>query len=851
MKAIRLLFAAFAFLMQSLCISGQNSNYFEVDGIRYRVIKEADSHNTFGLVHVTVPAYGKYKYDITIPNAVRESEEEFADAYKVVGIDPHAFENCEDLGIVTLSPSIESIGEGAFYCAEIEKLVIPYGNLSHIPEEAFYCAGISKISLPGSVRTIGESAFANSSITEFEAASGLKSIGNEAFASCTSLKTVVCNEGLEYIGESAFNRCLHLSSVKLPSSVKYIDNYAFINCNELKDFEFPSMLKEIQYKSFFDTALESIVLPEGFTTIGYGSLARIGNLRSITLPQSLKSVNDCAFVGTGLSIIIFPESLKYLGHGLFWYCEDLVGVYFKSETPPTFKMSSNYKYEYAESAELRGIPLPTLFKLTEDSSDFNPAVKIYVPKGCEEAYKQAEGWSLYADIIEGYDYSLGDPSPVPYKKTKIKPQEYARSTERFITIPEDVETIEEAAFYSSLVEEVSLPSTLTSIKSSAFYKCSALKKIELPGSVNEIGNGVFADCSSLEKIVIPEGITLINRSTFNACINLKSVKLPSSLKEIDENAFEKCQSLEEIVIPEGVTSIGAMSFSECINLKRIILPSTLETLGRKAFWGCNSLTEIVIPSSVTYVDQFAFSRCENLSKVRIKGSTRDWNNYPFASCDKLTEIIVEGNITEINPSKLGVDAKIIKGDSTKNSGAQAVDLGLSVKWSSKNLGALQEDEVGHNFAWGETKPRKSFSEDSYLLLDNGVYLRYCVEEKYGKVDGKRQLTSKDDAASVTLGDGWRLPTEEECMELIEKCEWSYVRNYGRDAQGFIVKGPSGNSIFIPYEYSMTSLWTSTMGKSFLGSTPFARIISLNIDTKIAVISNMLRYKGCAIRPVKN
>ena len=192
---------------------------------------------------------------------------------------------------------------------------------------------------------------------------------------------------------------------------------------------------------------------------------------------------------------------------------------------------------------------------------------------------------------------------------------------------------------------------------------------------------------------------------------------------------------------------------------------------------------------------------------------------------------------------------------------RAVDLGLSVKWASANLGAADSAEAGGYFAWGETAPKpgaydgKKYKFGQYTnemtkynfntVLDKT--LRSLV--KITPVDCKETLDPEDDAATVLLGGGWRMPTADELWELKTKCTWKplitvidstelYVE---RRLLGYLitsnVPGYEGNSIFLPStgyinqdgnfspEGGVVSnkgyglyYWTSTLGQSIGNST---------------------------------
>lgn len=115
-----------------------------------------------------------------------------------------------------------------------------------------------------------------------------------------------------------------------------------------------------------------------------------------------------------------------------------------------------------------------------------------------------------------------------------------------------------------------------------------------------------------------------------------------------------------------------------------------------------------------------------------------------------------------------------------------VDLGLSVKWATCNVGADSPEDYGNYFAWGETQPKPVYNLDTYFDRD-GI--------KYWWTSRKTILDPVDDAATANWGSGWRMPTRAEQDELCSKCTWTWTTQNG--VYGQKVTGPNGRSIFLP------------------------------------------------------
>ena len=118
---------------------------------------------------------------------------------------------------------------------------------------------------------------------------------------------------------------------------------------------------------------------------------------------------------------------------------------------------------------------------------------------------------------------------------------------------------------------------------------------------------------------------------------------------------------------------------------------------------------------------------------------------------------------------------------TKLYGHEYVDLGLSVKWATCNVGASSPSDYGSYFAWGETRQKTEYT------IKNSV----TYEKSFGDIGGNAQY----DAARANWGGSWRLPTKDELIELKEKCKWTWTTQGGHN--GYKVVGPSGKSIFLP------------------------------------------------------
>ncbi len=186
----------------------------------------------------------------------------------------------------------------------------------------------------------------------------------------------------------------------------------------------------------------------------------------------------------------------------------------------------------------------------------------------------------------------------------------------------------------------------------------------------------------------------------------------------------------------------------------------------------------------------------------------------------------------------------------KMKAGEAVDLGLSVKWASFNIGASSPEDYGWYLAWGETEPKTTYSWDTYFDSVNGSSSNF---KKYYDGGGKTTLDPEDDAAHVNWGGDWRMPTLAEQDELRTKCTWRWTsRNgvYGRE-----VTGPNGNSIFLPaagfrnggdlYDAGLRGYyWSSSLNTSNSNSACY-----LYFDSGYVDCYYHYRYYGRSVRAV--
>ena len=173
-------------------------------------------------------------------------------------------------------------------------------------------------------------------------------------------------------------------------------------------------------------------------------------------------------------------------------------------------------------------------------------------------------------------------------------------------------------------------------------------------------------------------------------------------------------------------------------------------------------------------------------------------------------------------------------------GHEYVDLGLSVKWATCNVGASKPEEYGNYYAWGETSTKSNYSSDNSVT--------------YGKNFSDIGGNPTYDVARKQWGSTWRLPTKAEFDELLSNCTWTWTTQNGIKGCKVTSK-KNGNSIFLPAagwrngssllnQGTFGGYWSSTPHESYSGSAFYLDFSSGGHSTSWGS-----RLNGRSVRPV--
>ena len=586
----------------------------------------------------------KYAFGKKIP-------ENFVISDTVTTIDPYSFYNQTRLNKVTIPASVKTIGEYAFNNSSVVNVDFQEGSkIAEIGKYVFYnCRYLEKINIPSSVTSIGNSTFQNCLLLNDVDISNVTKLDVYAFSGCKALKTLKYDESkLTSIGNYAFQNCVLLENFVIGSNVSKLGTNVFYGCSNLKKVTFAedSKIKKLDNYLFKNCT----------------------SLTSVNMPSSVTELGNYVFSGSGITSYVLPNTVKKIGTNVFYDCASLKEIDFSN---CSLTQLSNYSFQKCSMLEKVILPKTLEYIGSYAFHSCTNLSEISIPDSVTVIGNYAFAKSGLIEItLPKHLSKLGGTSPTTsvslsnssytfsecenLKKVVLNcdtlsmiPKYVFNSNPNLkeVVLSDSITSIGTYAFNECAISSIDL-SKVTTLSINSFYKCASLEEVKLNTSISKIPSSCFYECSLLSKINIPAGLTTIDSNAFRGTA-ITSIDL-SNVTSLGTYAFYNCTSLKSVTLSSSLTELPADLFTNCQLLKDITLPLNLQSIGSYALAN-TGISSIKFGEDLYSIGTRAFEKCANLTTIDTTNSKSltSLGDLAFNECSKLTNFQIPNSVTTL------------------------------------------------------------------------------------------------------------------------------------------------------------------------------------------------------------
>ena len=401
-------------------------------------------------------------------------------------------------------------------------------------------------------------------------------IDTRALENCAGLTSVIIGSSITTIGQLAFQSS-GLTSVIIGSSVTTIDYATFYNCTSLTSVSMSSSVTTIIDSAFSScSSLVSISLPPSITTIDTAAFRDCTSLTSFTIPPLVTTIGHHVFQNTGLTSIIIPSTVTSMlatfdgrhggtSTGAFMFCSKLTNIVLQTYV-------SNF---------------PFVFWRTN-------------PPG----------------LVITFDYAGVIPTAI----------------RGYLTTPDELTTIV-------------IGSQITGIASNAFG-ASNLNNVIIPSTISTVGNQAFSYCPNLTNLIVRTYLSNFQGAFDNT--NPANMKITFDYAgTVPASACINKTNLTTVILSNLITGIGTLAFSGCTSLTNILFPASVLTIGNSSFGGCTNLNSVTFLGNIPTIGTNNFTSTVDTSFYQVDGET---NTNPATVTNSLTMFTNKTQISIVTPT---------------------------------------------------------------------------------------------------------------------------------------------------------------------------------------------------------
>lgn len=662
---------------------------YEIPAGTEQIAAGAFSGNAY-LKNVTIPASVKLLNANAFSNCTKLTGVNFADgSTEPLVIGKYAFSGCTSLASIALPSRTSAIEDYAFNGASsLSNVTFAKANevskLTSIGTSAFFKTALTRVTIPESVRTLGDTVYGNCySLVTATLPEGLISAGNSIFSGCSALDTVNLPASLQTIGTGMFANCSALKHINFAAGAQLstIPSDTFIGCTALEAIQLPASLTAIagqeedssSSRGLFQglTNLKTVTFEEGSKCLEIGISAFEGSgITTFTIPSSVTTIRNEAFYGTALTDIVIPKTVARLDGYVFDNCKQLKSVTIDAE------LSEILGSTFENCSALESINIPATVK--------------YI---AATAFSGCGNFNTISLDSNNKSFIL-DENGALFNAEKTELYILPATIEEF-TVPA---TLTSDAFISVLkasssLKEITVESgnTAYNAKFGALYDAdwnlvlvpNGMTEFTIPAEVSKVSSDMLtllAECGNLVSVKVEDGVTGY-KAAFGVLYDdnwtplfipsgLTEYVIPKELTEIQSNIyadsniekitfedgrsagltiangmwghFSNMASLVSVELPAD-TSIGSYAFANCSNLEEVILTAgTSGTIGDYAFRNDSKLTSLIIPEGYTKIGGNAFAGT-GITSINLPASLSDITSASFAGSSISEITVAEGS----------------------------------------------------------------------------------------------------------------------------------------------------------------------------------------------------------------